>query len=167
MDAEEARSYYRPETIRLLFVGESAPAGGTFFYFGNSGFTRYTRRSFEEGLGLQFESNTAFLEAFRDSGCWLDDISLEPVNHLSRSERKALLWDQTPGFRERLAAACPDYLVVSLKSIVPFVEEALSQVSRPPKVHYLPFPGNGHQREYMDQLAEILQQAKAEGILHI
>lgn len=167
MDAEEARLYYKPETIRMLFVGESAPAGGTFFYFGNSGFTRYTRQAFESGLGLQFDSNTAFLDTFKKAGCWLDDISLEPVNHLSRSERKALLWDQTPGFTKRLEDARPEYVIVSLKSIVPFVEAALAQIGRHHTVRYPPFPGNGHQRKYMDQLAEILKQARAEGILHI
>ena len=165
MNTEEARIHYKPKNIRLLFVGESAPAGGTFFYFGNSGFTNYTRQAFENGLGLKFESNLAFLDLFKESGCWLDDISQVSVNNLTRRERKSLLQDQTPDFAHRLREANPDYLIVTLKSIIPYVDAALGQVRTHPMVHYLPFPGNGHQRKYMEQLAEILIMAKSDGVL--
>ncbi|MBR0936987.1 hypothetical protein [Bradyrhizobium jicamae] len=44
MDAIEAeRLRYRPERITTLFVGESAPHSGDFFYFGNTNMTRYRR----------------------------------------------------------------------------------------------------------------------------
>src|SRR5688572_24876523 len=33
---ERLRQAYRPEDVPLLFVGESAPAGGTFFYQADS-----------------------------------------------------------------------------------------------------------------------------------
>lgn len=162
---EEARNRYKPNNVSVLFVGESAPAGGTFFYFGNSGFTSYTRQAFENGLGLRFESNMAFLDLFKKSGCWLDDISLIPVNGLVRKKRTSVLEEQTPEFAQRLEETNPDYLIVSLKSIIPYVDAALRQVSVRPKVHYLPFPGNGHQRKYMDQLAKILIVARSDGVI--
>lgn len=43
MNVEELRRKYRPDKVLALFVGESAPAGGTFFYAGNSQMYRYVR----------------------------------------------------------------------------------------------------------------------------
>ena len=42
---EFSRARHRPDRITTLFVGESAPTGGKFFYFGNSGMTTYMRRA--------------------------------------------------------------------------------------------------------------------------
>src|SRR6516164_459292 len=71
---EEIRASYRPERITTLFVGESAPHGGTFFYNQDSGLFREIRKAFQGGAH--------FLETFRQSGFYLDDLVLEPVNHL-------------------------------------------------------------------------------------
>jgi hypothetical protein len=38
---EAARAKFRPERITTLFVGESAPSSGDFFYHGNSAMTRH------------------------------------------------------------------------------------------------------------------------------
>ena len=35
-DFEEQRLKYRPKKIKLLFIAESRPSNGTFFYFPNS-----------------------------------------------------------------------------------------------------------------------------------
>jgi hypothetical protein len=48
---EETRRSFRPAKIATLFVGESAPAAGVFFYYGNSGMTRYMRRAIEQVSG--------------------------------------------------------------------------------------------------------------------
>jgi hypothetical protein len=45
---EVRRERYRPERITTLFVGESAPASGAFFYYGNSAMARYM----QECMGL-------------------------------------------------------------------------------------------------------------------
>ena len=90
MEAIEAtRAKFRPERITTLFVGESAPASGDFFYYGNTGMTRYMRRAVEFVLG----QSSDFLERFKAYGWYLDDLVLTPVNHLTKSsgrkERKA------------------------------------------------------------------------------
>ena len=48
---EVARAHYRPERITTLFVGESAPFSGAFFYYGNSAMTRHMQRAVEFVLG--------------------------------------------------------------------------------------------------------------------
>ena len=60
MSVEETRARFRPPHILTLFVGESAPIGGTFFYYGNSGMTHYMKQAVEEVLGV----SDNFLERF-------------------------------------------------------------------------------------------------------
>ncbi len=43
---EELRLRYRPKKVGVLLVAESRPAGGTFFYAGNSNLVRYTEQAF-------------------------------------------------------------------------------------------------------------------------
>ena len=45
MDIEATRASYRPDRITTLFVGESAPASGDFFYFGNNNMLRLMQRA--------------------------------------------------------------------------------------------------------------------------
>jgi hypothetical protein len=40
---EATRARFRPDKITTLFVGESAPDGGDFFYFGDSRGSRRAR----------------------------------------------------------------------------------------------------------------------------
>src|SRR5215475_10648558 len=43
---EALRESFRPERIRLLFIGEAPPASGRFFYSRNSGLYRAMREAF-------------------------------------------------------------------------------------------------------------------------
>jgi len=48
MEAVEAtRARFRPERITTLFVGESAPASGDFFYYGDNAMLGYMRQAVE------------------------------------------------------------------------------------------------------------------------
>ena len=79
---EVIRARYRPERITTLFVSESAPASGAFFYYGDSAMSRHMQGC----LGLPGDD---FLTSFKALGWYLDDLVLTPVNHLTRRERKA------------------------------------------------------------------------------
>ncbi len=67
----------RAADVRLMFVGESPPANGEFFYRGGTRMTAYTRRAFEHAFSLPFESDREFLDFFRSSGCWLDSATTD------------------------------------------------------------------------------------------
>jgi hypothetical protein len=81
----KARTDHRPGRITTLFVAESAPIGGTFFYYGNGHLGRYLQRSIEEVLA----GDGDFLERFKSYGWYLDDLVPAPVNHLAPRERRA------------------------------------------------------------------------------
>ena len=49
---ESVRARYRPERILTLFVGESAPHSGKFFYLGNTALKRHMQEAMEAaGMG--------------------------------------------------------------------------------------------------------------------
>jgi hypothetical protein len=72
---------------KILFIGESAPANGKFFYV-KSNMTTHTMRAFEKALGAQFEDIDNFHSFFMSRGCYLDDLSLVSVIGLERKERE-------------------------------------------------------------------------------
>src|SRR6516165_1358636 len=72
------RACYRPERITTLFVGESPPISGRFFYDGNNSLLTYMSKAIESAL--PGEGN--FLNRFRDNGWYLNDLVLTPVNQL-------------------------------------------------------------------------------------
>lgn len=43
---ERQRRRYKPKEVRVLFIGESPPEGGTFFYLANSKLYRHTKSRF-------------------------------------------------------------------------------------------------------------------------
>src|SRR5690242_19723225 len=84
---EALRLKYRPPVAYTLFVGESAPASGRFFYHGNTLFTRYMQNAFDAAYG--HSTDVPFLMRFKSFGWYLDDLVLTPVNDVKdRKDRK-------------------------------------------------------------------------------
>ena len=111
---EAIRTSYRPQRITTLFVGESAPVSGKFFYIGNTLLARHVERAMNEaGLG----GGGNFLDRFKSYGWYLDDLVLNPVNHLTPPQRAASDLALKAGLEQRgtplrlLLARCPKLLV--------------------------------------------------------
>ena len=154
---EKKRQEYRPPNICFLFIGESAPANGTFFYFGDSNLARYTREAFEEVFG-PFSETTTFLAAFRDWGCYLIDLCSEPVNQLPKSTRREARKAEIPRLAAALSGLQPIVVIVVMKAIRKPVTQALQEAGLGEvEMHALPFPAQGHQQKYAAQLAELIR----------
>ena len=156
-NVEEIRMKFRPETVKLLLVGESPPSGDEFFY--NDGkMTTYTSKSFQKALKITFSDNQEFLKVFKAKGCYLEDLCHEPIDKLAKKEREDKLRRAVPGFSEIIKSLEPPVLVIVLKKIEPFVREAIAQSGVNTTVYTIPFAGNGHQNKYMNELHKIIQQ---------
>ena len=103
-DVEAARARYRPQQIATLFVGESPPASGAFFYYGNNAITRHMQRAVEAALG---SGSGGFLTDFKARGWYLDDLVLHPVNQLRGAQRRAAWRDAQAGLAARIAEYHP------------------------------------------------------------
>ncbi|MBU1698531.1 MAG: hypothetical protein KJ970_11060 [Candidatus Eisenbacteria bacterium] len=147
MEIEALRQSFRPRNVKLLMIGESAPASGRFFYK-TSNMTSTTARVFESVYDMKFSSMDAFLRFFMVKGCYLDDLSLIPVNKMPRREREKTLREGIPRLAGRIENVKPTVIVIALKKIEKHVREAIALTGLTVPVYVLPFPGQGHQRVF-------------------
>src|SRR5271154_2829946 len=145
---ENVRKTFQPRRITTLFVGESAPHGGTFFYNQDSGLFREIRKA--------FNGKERFLEDFKRNGFYLDDLVLEPVNHLENKDRKSLCKGSISSLAARLRDYNPEAVVILLKSIEQIVLDAIRETGLSCQVYCTPYPGFGNQRRFQDAMTEII-----------
>jgi hypothetical protein len=146
---EALRRRYLPARVRVLFVGESPPAGGRFFYAADSGLYRAVRDAFDAVLPGRGDDH--FLARFAALGCYLEDLCVEPVNHLvdraGSGPRAAARRDGEPHLARTFAELRPLVVVVLLKAIAPNVARAarlagIDDVER----HVVTYPGRWHRQ---------------------
>ena len=153
---ERLRSRYRPRVIRLLLIGESPPANGTFFYRGDSLLFRYTSEAFAKALNPSLVQGDGFLARFREAGCYLEDLCPFPINDLAGVARRRARREGARALAVRLRSGEPAHVVCVMKAIAPLVRRQLDAVGvRPLTFRAVPFPANGHQRDYVGELASI------------
>jgi hypothetical protein len=158
-DAEAVRQRYRPKRITTLFVGESRPESGKFFYCGNTQLKRHMQEAMEaKGLG----KNGDFLECFKAYGWYLDDLVLEPVDKLSKAEREKLCRDARSDLAARIKEYQPSAIVSLLRRIQVDVETAADEAEYNALRFAVPFPGNGQQNRFRNEMARILPQLPRE-----
>jgi|HubBroStandDraft_5_1064220.scaffolds.fasta_scaffold257690_2 hypothetical protein len=147
-DLEELRKSFRPGLITTLFVGESAPASGRFFYSGDSSLFHAMKRA--------FGNQEIFLEDFKKRGFYLDDLVLTPINKLERHERLTQRQEAVPKLAKRLVEYKPKAVVVVMRAILPTVLRAMRMAS----ISYEPFcvahPAFGNWTRFSNAMKEII-----------
>jgi hypothetical protein len=167
--AERIRRKFLPNEIRALFVGES-PAGGIFFYRANSKLYSATREAFEAAIpALRKEPD--FLGAFKRLGCYLEDLSPVPVNHLDfgdrerRRERRALRRHGIEPLAGRIRPWAPRVVAIVVKDIVPDARKALALADKAGTERVdLPFPAR-HSDRYVQELTDHVRDWRRRRIL--
>jgi hypothetical protein len=158
MDRESIRRNFRPSKIRILFVGESPPANGAFFYM-DSPMTNYMAQVFAQVCGKEFQSLNDFLSFFKAEGCYLDDLSYAPVDNLPPRERRQTVDSCVGALAERMKEYKPKHVVVVLMRIEASVRRAAYIAKLQVPIHAVPFPGQGNQARFVAELSEILKHA--------
>lgn len=162
---ETLREQHRPARTVTLFVGESRPAGNTFFYSTNSNLYRYMREAFGSVFGQDVGTGSDFLLWFKDHGYFLEDMVVSPVNHLNPRERKRVISDQVNAFQNRLRSGyCepPKHVITVKMTIADFVVDTLRNLGWNDVIRYhLPFPASGQQRRFRVELEEILRDLRS------
>jgi len=136
---ERLRRRYQPTKVRLLFVGESPPASGRFFYQRDSGLYRAIRDAF---CALDPSvTDEQFLGRFQSAGCYLIDVCAEPVDHLDGPARRASCLAGEPFLSRSIRRFQPAAIVILLRSIQGNVRRAAERAGwRGPMIE-LPYPG--------------------------
>ncbi len=154
---ERLRRSYRPARVRLLFIGESPPASGRFFYRRDSGLYRAIRDAFR-GIDPSITDET-FLEVFRRSGCYLIDACAAPVDHLDANSRRAACRASEPALTRRIRHLDPAAIVTLVRSIRDSVQRAAAQACWRGPILDVPYPGRWvtHRKVFLERLAPELE----------
>ena len=157
-NAERLRRRYCPARVRLLFIGESPPASGRFFYRQDSGLYRAIRDAFR--MVDPSITDDTFLENFQASGCYLIDACACPVDHLDANSRRAACLASEPALTRRIRNLEPDSIVTLVKSIRHIVQRAASNARWRGPILDLPYPGRwaSHRKIFLEHLAPQLEQ---------
>lgn len=160
-DLEAVRRRYLPKRITTLFVGESRPESGKFFYCGNTPLKRHMQDAMETaGLGR----NGDFLECFKAYGWYLDDLMLIPIDKLSRAEREKQCRHARSNLAARIEQYQPSAIVSLLRRIEADVEAAATAAGNNAPRFAVPFPGNGQQSRFREEMVRILPQLPKESV---
>jgi len=145
---ERLRKSFYPNCIATLFVGESAPASGRFFYSGNSSLFRAMKRAFGD--------HETFLEDFKRNGFYLDDLVLTPINKIERRERSRRRQEAVPELAKRLLEYKPKAVVVVMRAILPKVREAMRMAGILYEPFCVPHPAFGNWTRFSNAMTEII-----------
>jgi hypothetical protein len=156
---EDIRAQYRPPVIKTLFVGESVPNNGGFFYCPPGGaILNYFQQVIDPNMDVGAENSptTQFLRSFKDRGWFLDDLVSTPVDHLPPKQRMAACKNSVSSLAERISEYKPSAVVCILMRIEPQVRQAIILSRIKPSFYALPFPGMGQQLRFIEGFREIL-----------
>jgi hypothetical protein len=154
---EQLRRRYQPPQVRILLIGESPPASGRFFYQRDSGLYRAVRDAFQI-----FDSSTEeadFLDVFQASGCYLIDLSKQPVDALRPADRRAACREGEAALARSIRRLKPGIVVTLLKSIRPNVERAAAAAKWSGPVLEVSYPGRWkkHREAFLAAFVPILK----------
>ena len=159
---EALRQRYRPDRIDILMVGESRPAGGSFFYRANSNLYDATRQAVQRATG-PVPQGSAFLELLKDRGVWLYDLADTPVNRPRGRPRRDAVLARIAELVRLLEDAKPRLVVAIKKDLGPSVAEALREAGLDAdRLRVLPFPLYQWRNEYVQGLAEIFKRSEGD-----
>jgi len=145
---EELRKSFGPGLITTLFVGESAPDSGKFFYSGDSSLFYAMKRA--------FGNRETFLEDFKKKGFYLDDLVRTPINKLERQERSRRRQQAVPELAKRLAEYKPKAVVVVMRAILPMVRQAMRMAGISYEPSCVPHPAFGNWTRFSNAMTEII-----------
>lgn len=154
---ERLRKRYRPDRVRILFVGEAPPASGRFFYQADSGLYRAVRDTFITAFPRLHDC--PFLQSFRALGCYLVDLCRRPVDRMDRKARRRFCTAGEASLKRALRQLRPKTVVVVVRSISRNVKRAERQAKWSGLHVDLPYPGRWvqHRNEFRRKLIPLLR----------
>jgi hypothetical protein len=155
---EELRQRYRPDRVDILLLGESRPAGGTFFYLANSNLYYATHAAFQLAFG-PIPEGEAFLQALRDRSVWLYDLANAPVDRMRGRPRRDAVEARVSDVVELLRETSPRLVIAIKKTLGATVRQALTSADMGmDRLRVLPFPLYQWRSDYVQGLAAALRE---------
>jgi len=161
-----AREKYRPETTDILWVAESPPVGGGYFYFekasGGNHLFRETMRALgwwpmDEPMHTGFDKSS-LLRKFQGAGHYLIDLSPTPVDGLPPKERRIALRKSVPHMMDELTAINPNGVLIIKRNVFRILYPNLkSSEFKVLNSEPIPFPSNHWQAVYRERIRGLIR----------
>jgi hypothetical protein len=163
---DKLRSRYQPTRIKLVFLLESPPASGRYFYDPTGKTTEPLFAGLMRLIGKNPGAKEEGLAAFAGKGLFLVDATYQPVNHIkSDKERNEAVLKALPELIRDLKRTLPDHrtpIVLVKANICRLLEAPLERegfnVLNDGRV--IPFPSSGQQAKFHRALHELLSEKK-------
>lgn len=160
MAYKEMRDAYKPETMRAIFILESPPKSGKYFYNPAGNVNEQLFKALMQFAGIEHGKKEEGLRQFRDRGFFVVDASYQPVNNLKGKARDNKILEEYGALVHDLNFINPDRtipLILVKKNICKLMEPRLKNAGF--KVANdgvsVPFPGSGRQRDFRERIARI------------
>lgn len=163
---EIIRRTYKPEIVKVLYIGESAPAGGSFFYSAYSILYEAILEAYKE-VFPNCSDGQNFLRFFQRKGCYLEDLCHIPVNKMPIPQRKEERKKGIIPLSEKLKKLEPVAVIIVMQGIDEEVNQAifLSEV-HPLYINSTNFPfGKKNKEKCIDQNISVLEDLIELGVL--
>jgi hypothetical protein len=100
-----------------------------------------------------------FLAAFRSLGCYLTDLSHEPVDHLDPALRRAMRSNGEKSLAREITRLQPEIIAPVLTSIARNVETAAARANWRGEILQFPYPGrwSRHRDAFIEVLVPVIR----------
>jgi hypothetical protein len=157
------RKKYTAEKLHLIFIAESPPASGKYFYDEEGSVKEVLFKAMiNDVLGYSPKDKIDGLKAFRDTGYVLVDATYQPVNAgLTPTQRDKAILSSYKDLIEDLLEINPkkETEIILIKANVcrllePLLVDDGFKIRN--KGHIIPFPGSGHQRKFAEAIKNLI-----------
>jgi hypothetical protein len=156
MDREyylKLRNRYLPSNLKTIFVSESPPASGKYFYDENGSVGEPLFKAMMKLLRIEPATKKEGLSVFQNTGHLLVDATYRPVNKLKGKARNKAILEDYGVLREDLRNLCGDnYMKIILikANICRLLESRLKADGYNVKNNgiVVPFPSSGQQNKF-------------------
>jgi hypothetical protein len=170
-DCRPLREKYNPKNdgrpISVLWIAESPPSGGGYFYYEEAGRANHLFRETMKALGWwpvnQRMSAGAdkrpYLERFQKEGHFVIDLSYTPVDKMRERERKAVLIRNIPRILRELEDLDPQMILIINATLFPLLFSRINETKfgkRLLNTQPIPFPSHGGQRRFREETSRLL-----------
>lgn len=170
------RSKWKPAKVRLLLIGESAPAdhgdpaNRRFFYseplsHADNLFRSVAAALYNSGKLTKGDSKQPWLERLRTDGVYLIDLAPEPVNALSGAARRSALRANVDDCVKRATELQPEGIIICHGPSFALLKNPLNAAGLP-LLHDapIPFPLGNTRAQFIEDVRSAIAKTRLKGL---
>ena len=155
------RDKYLPMKLKTVFVFESPPVSGKYFYNEEGRVSEPLFSAMMKLLNLEPTNKKGGLEQFATAGFFLIDATYTPVNHLTNTERNAVIsqcFVELASDIKKLAEISDIELILVKANVCRLLESRLLSLGFNVKNRgtIIPFPSSGQQTRFFREARKVL-----------